>query len=115
MDKPNTLRDLLAAGHISLTDVRNIARMVFNGETTAAGPAEGGIEGYVLTACKFDDLPEHVQGFVIKAILAFGVENVLDAENDSEPHYMRRDADDLDPVDTNGNPVEPPTVNNEVI
>lgn len=80
MDKPNILRDLLAAGHISLTDVRNVAREIFDGKTTAAGPGQGGLEGYVLTASQFDDLPEHVQGFVIKAVLAFGVENVLDAE-----------------------------------
>lgn len=108
MDKPNTLRDLLAAGHISLTDVRNVAREIFDGKTTAIGPLQGGISGYVLTASQFNDLPEHVQGFVIKAILAFGVENVLDAE---KPDYLSRDSDDaadhLDPVDTDGNPVEP--------
>lgn len=81
MDKPTILRDLLTTGHVSLTDVRNVARMIFDGKTTAAVPMESAIEGYVITACKFDDLPEHVRGFVIKAVLAFGVENVLDAEN----------------------------------
>lgn len=73
MGKPTTLKDLLAGSHITKSEVRKIARDIFNGETTGAGP-----EGYVITAVNFDDLPEHVQGFVLKAILEFKVENVLD-------------------------------------
>lgn len=96
MNKPNTLRDLLVAGHISLTDVRGIARMIFDGKTTAAGPLEGAVSGYVLTACKFDDLPEHVRGFVIKAILAFGVENVFEA--------AERDRQAIEAYHNEGNP-----------
>lgn len=79
MSKPETLRDLLAGGHINLTEVRVIARSIFDGETTAAGP-----DGYIIKAVAYDDLPDHVQGFINKAILAFSVENVLDAGSDDE-------------------------------
>ena len=96
MDNSTTLLALLAGGHISLTDVRSIARTIFNGETTAAGPTEGGLEGYVITASQFDDLPEHVQGFVIKAILAFKVENVLEA--------AERDRQAIEAYHNEGNP-----------
>ncbi len=77
--KPQKLKDLLIAGIISGQDTQRICEGIFDGETTAAGPGQGGLQGYILTACKFTDLPPHVQGFVAKAILEFKVENVLDA------------------------------------
>ena len=58
MSKPTNLKDLLVENHISLSEVRKIARNIFDGKTTAAGP-----EGYVITAVDFDKLPEHVRGF----------------------------------------------------
>jgi hypothetical protein len=75
--KPQTLQDLFVAGTVSGTEVRKIAEDIFDGHTTAAGP-----DGYVITACKFDDLPKHVQDFVLKAIRSFKVENVFDAADD---------------------------------
>jgi hypothetical protein len=84
MNKPKTMQDLLIRQHIGINDIRAVAREIFDGETTGAGP-----EGYVITACSYDDLPEHVQGFINKAVLAFKVENVLDA---NEPED-RREAD----------------------
>ncbi len=84
MNKPKTLHDLLIGQHISLNEVNTIARALFNDATTMAGP-----EGYLVTGVNFDDLPDHVRGFVRKAILQFTVENVLDA---SEPED-RREAD----------------------
>jgi len=77
MNKPKTLHDLLIGQHISLREIDDIARTVFDGKTTAAGP-----EGYVITACVYDDLPDHIRQFVRKAFLSFTIENVLDA---SEP------------------------------
>ncbi len=74
--KPETLKDLLAGGHITLGEVRNIAKSLFDGETTAAGP-----EGYIITAVALDKLPDHVQQFIVKAILEFRVTNVLDVVN----------------------------------
>ncbi len=71
--KPETLKDLLAGGHITLGEVRNIAKSLFDGETTAAGP-----EGYIITAVALDKLPDHVQQFIVKGILEFQVTNVLD-------------------------------------
>lgn len=75
MAKPEILKDLIAGGFINLSEIKLIARTMFDGETTAAGP-----EGYVITAAKFDDLPDACQQFIVKAILEFSVENVLDAE-----------------------------------
>lgn len=77
MSKPNTMLDLLSEGHINVNEVNTIARAIFNDATTMAGP-----EGYLVTSVNFENLPEHVQGFIRKAILQFTVENVLDA---SEP------------------------------
>lgn len=108
MAKPNTLKDLLTEGHITLGDVKKIARDIFDGETTGAGP-----EGYLLTAAKFDDLPNHVQGFIVKAILEFKVENVLDKPRDG----LFMDDDNLaipEPAEDDDN-FEPPTVGNEVV
>jgi hypothetical protein len=76
MGKPTNLKDLLREGHITLSEVRKIAKDIFDGTTTAAGP-----EGYVVTASNFDDLPDHVQGFIVKGILEFSVENVLDSHD----------------------------------
>ncbi len=74
MGKPTNLKDLMIGGHIGRSEVETIARALFNDATTMAGP-----EGYLVTGVNFDDLPEHVRGFIIKAILEFSVENVLDA------------------------------------
>lgn len=93
MSKPSTLKDLLALGQISLHDVHNIARTLFDGKTTGAGP-----EGYVITACNFDDLAAHVKGFITKGILEFTIENVLDAKDyevneDTPRSELRPDGD----------------------
>lgn len=79
MPKPNTMLDLLKDGYINLGEVNVIARAIFNVETTMAGP-----EGYLVTSVNFDDLPDHVQQFVRKAILQFTVENILDANEPDE-------------------------------
>ncbi len=74
MNKPKTLQDLLIGQHIGLNEVNVIARTLFTNATTMAGP-----EGYLVTGVNFDDLPDHVRGFIRKAILQFTVKNVLDA------------------------------------
>lgn len=85
LKKPSTLKDLLAGGHISLGAVEKVARQLFDGKTTAA---VDGIDGYIVTACSYDDLPDGVRSFLRKAILEFGVENILDVmdENEEEMH-----------------------------
>ena len=85
--KPETLKDLLAGGHIVLGEVRNIAKSIFDGQMTAAGP-----EGYIITAARFDDLPDSCQQFIIKAVLEFKVTNVLDAV---EPTVLAEDMPEL--------------------
>ena len=88
MSKPETLMDLLKEGHVGMNEVNTLARAIFNDTITMAGP-----EGYLVTGVNFDDLPDHVQGFIRKAILRFSVENILDAkeddddQKDDEAHY----------------------------
>ena len=79
MSKPETLKDLLAGGHISLGEIKTIARGIFDGETTAAGP-----EGYVITAAAFDKMDDRLQQYAVKIILEFPVENVLEASSDED-------------------------------
>lgn len=86
MNKPKTLKDLLIGGHINRSEIETIARAIFTDATTMAGP-----EGYLVTGANFDDLPPHVQGFIVKAILEFGVKNVLDASEDRDGLYMDSD------------------------
>lgn len=74
MSKPTKLKDLMIGGHIGVNDINAIARAMFTNATTMAGP-----EGYLVTGVNFDDLPEHVRGYIRKAIKEFSVENVLDA------------------------------------
>lgn len=90
MSKPTKLKDLMIGGHIGINDINAIARALFTDATTMAGP-----EGYLVTGVNFDDLPEHVQGYIRKAIKEFSVENVLDAN----------EADDVE-VDDDDAPVE---------
>ena len=81
MPKPETLKDLVAGGHTNLSEVRAIARAIFNSEITMAGP-----EGYLVTGVNLDDLSDNCQQFIVKAILEFSVENILDVESpDSDP------------------------------
>ena len=79
MSKPSTLMDLFKEGHVGMNEVNALARALFTNATTMAGP-----EGYLVTGVNFDDLPDHVQGFIRKAILRFTVENVLDAKETEE-------------------------------
>lgn len=82
--KPKIIKDLLAGGHITIGDVKNIARSIFDGDNTAEGTGQGGLEGYTITACVFDDLAPHIQGFIVKAILEFKVENFLDVKTEAD-------------------------------
>jgi hypothetical protein len=93
MNKPETLKDLMIGGYVGRNEIEAIARALFNDETTMAGP-----EGYVITGVNYDALPPHVQGFIIKAILEFKVENVLDANADTD-----KEIDDDDEPMEDGN------------
>ena len=90
--KPETLQDLLKSGGCSLGEIRNIAKSLFTSQTTGAGP-----EGYVVTFPDFDDLPAHVQDFIIKAVSLSKIENVLDAaeEDGTEPEWHDDDKPDI--------------------
>ena len=77
MAKPNTLKDLLFGGHIDMSDVREVARGVFDGKSDGIGPP-----GYVVKPAAFDDLDDRLQSYAVKIVLEFKVENVLDLEHD---------------------------------
>ncbi len=92
MNKPKTLKDLLIGGHINRGEIEAIARALFTDATTMAGP-----EGYLVIGVNFDDLPPHVQGFIVKAILEFKIKNVLDAnEVDDDEITEGPETDDED-------------------
>jgi hypothetical protein len=88
MSKPSNLKELLRDGHISIGEVCKIAESIFDGQTTSAGP-----EGYMITAVHFEDLPNHVRGFILKGILEFKVQNILDVaeQRPSEPSVFDTD------------------------
>ena len=89
MSKPQTLHDLHLDGQFSLQDAEKIARTIFDGTNElleSESPA-----GYIVTACAYDDLPQHIRDFVRKAILSFTIENVFDAAD-----YDEADAEDED-------------------
>ena len=89
MSKPEKLLDLMVAGEVTRGDVEKIARMIFNGVTQHNGP-----EGYTLTVANFDNLPEHVRGFIVKGVLESSIENILDrSDNEVE------DDEDVDEED----------------
>ncbi len=89
MGKPTKLKDLMIGQHIGRGEVECIARALFNDATTMAGP-----QGYLVTGVNFDDLPPHVQGFILKAILEFSVENILDAAEDVTEEQVAIDEGD---------------------
>lgn len=94
MPKPETIKDLLIAGHIDKSEVRAIARSIFDGKTQGAGP-----EGYLFTAAKWDDLPETAKQFIMKAILEFKVENVLEHGEELTPDHSDFTGIDTDDAD----------------
>lgn len=95
MTKPNTLKDLLADNHITLGDANLIASGLFDGETVVDGP-----DGYVVTLPKFTDLPSHVQGFIIKAVLESSLKNIFDAADEYDD--IHAEEPDFDPEETEG-------------
>jgi hypothetical protein len=66
MPKPEFLRDL------DRSEERKAAKLLFNGQTTVH------LEGYVVTLPNFDDLGDHVQMFIMKAIGQGTLRNVLE-------------------------------------
>lgn len=102
MSTPSTIKDLLAAGDVSKGDVKKIAAALWEQDEVAstAFPAP-----YSVALPPFDELPEHVQGFIIKGILEAAVIPTLRQKTTSKRRSKRRTDDDI----------EPPTVDNEVI
>lgn len=107
MPRLDTLKDLMVTGDLSMGEARNLTKTVFDGETTL----NQAILPYNITMPAFDDLADHIQQFLIKAMLEAKVVNFLDAkDNDNDPDngsiygLVREDADlgSSDPQDIEG-------------
>lgn len=80
MSKPETLKELMIAGDLTMGEARRLTRKVFNGNEVLVQD----LIPYTITVPNLDDLPDHVTSFVIKAMLEASIVNVMD----------RTDADD---------------------
>lgn len=82
MPKPNTIKDLMAAGDVSRHDVEEVARVIFNSDEVNY-PASDALDApYDVTLPDFDNLPDAARQFVIKALLECTVVNTLDRVRD---------------------------------
>lgn len=77
MAKIEKLRDLVAANVVSLHDVKRMARAWFQDSRSYEVMEDNIRAPYSVILPHFDDLPEHVQGFIVKAILESAVEPSL--------------------------------------
>lgn len=81
MSVPKTLKELMESGNLTRGEVRKLARLVFDGKTKLSQSHVP----YGVTLPVFDDLPEHVQGFIVKAILNSKLSTLWDHENPGYP------------------------------
>ena len=75
MGKPKTLKDLMIAGEITNGMLDVLARDLFNDDHIF--PTIDSLPYDIFTPI-YDDLPEHVRGFIRKAILESTVKNILE-------------------------------------
>lgn len=72
----------MASGHVTRRDVEKIAESIFDPDSPVSNDvAISSIVGYVLTMPRWTDLPPHVRGFVLKALLECRVTNILDDDS----------------------------------
>lgn len=85
MSKPATIKDLLIGDHVSRLSVKKLAQTIFDGKSVVT--TVEGLEGYVVTLPRFDDLSDPTKQYIVKALLDARVANVLDAQDqtDAEP------------------------------
>lgn len=74
MAKPETLKDLMIAGDLTMGEARRLTRKVFNDVNVL----EQDLIPYQVTLPVFDSLPDHVQQFLIKAVLEASIVNVME-------------------------------------
>lgn len=84
MPKIETLKDLMIASDLSMGEVRNLTKLVFDGESTLTQD----VLPYNITMPKFEDMADHIQQFLIKAMLEAKIVNLFDQFTPEE------DADD---------------------
>jgi hypothetical protein len=89
MTGPTNLKELARNGDFSRGNAKAIAREIFDGSVWPGSTPEG----YVMTLAKFDDLTDDTQSFIIKAIFASTIVNVLDTDH-SNADMMLADEDD---------------------
>lgn len=97
MTGPSTLKELMQAGDLTMGEARRITINLFNNEILQD------VIPYTVTSPKLEDLPDHVQQFVIKAILESKIVNFLE----TDPALMGDNGSDgvADPDHSNANTV----------
>lgn len=66
MSKPHTLKDLMTTGDLTMGEARKLASQIFR-DTNILDDKD--VVPYDVTLPNLSDLPAHVQGFIIKAVL----------------------------------------------
>ncbi len=91
MTGPTTLKELMQAGDFTMGEARRLTSLVFDGMTVL----DQNIVPYEVTMPLFDTLADHVQQFLVKAMLDAGTVNILDAvdPNHSNADYISLDGD----------------------
>lgn len=76
MTRPSTLKELMQAGDLTMGEARRITVNIFDSKVIVPQ----NVIPYSVTMPAFNDLPDHVQQFVIKAMLESAIVNLLDAD-----------------------------------
>jgi len=80
MPGPQTLKELMQAGDLTMGEARRLASLVFDGMTVV----DQNVVPYKVTMPLFETLAAHVQQFIVKAMLDATTVNLLDAATDPE-------------------------------
>lgn len=78
MPQPKTLKELLIAEGVTTQELNNLAEQIFTSDR------EFNAFGYLINLPDFQGLPNHVQGFIRKAILESSIMTVLDKPKKSK-------------------------------
>ncbi len=88
---PRTLKELMQAGDLTMGEARRITKaLIFNWVV----PQD--VIPYEVTLPEFDSLPDHVQQFLIKAVLESSIKNVLDVVLPLKPYAPHENILDAD-------------------
>ncbi len=100
MTKPETLKDLMIASDLTVGEARRIAAKLFDGRAVVDQTEVP----YHVVLPVLDDLPDHVQQFIVKAILESRIINYMDdvpvmAEDIVDEPHPDEDEPSVDPYE----------------